>query len=331
MASVGTVLVTWPDFDMSPGGPGQILVAAGLEVRLAPKLGRREPEELSRLLAGARGALVSTDPFTAEAIAAQSQLQVIARVGVGSDSIDLPAATAAGIRVTITPGANDPSVADHTLALILAALRRIPEHDAMLRRGEWNRTGVYLPRQLSGLTVGLVGLGRIGRQVARRLQAFGTTVIGYDPEVAEADGIRLVGLGELLATSDVVSLHCPLVAATHHLIGDPELRLMKPDALLVNTSRGEVVDQAALVAALQAGTIAAAALDVFEGEPPTGSPLLTLPNVVLTPHLAGLSTTSVAEMTVRAATSVVDVVQGREPADLANPSVSTHPLRRFPS
>jgi phosphoglycerate dehydrogenase-like enzyme len=331
MASVGAVLVTWPDFDMSPGGPGQMLVAAGLEVRLAPKLGRREPAELSRLLAGARGALVSTDPFTAEVIAAQPQLQVIARVGVGSDSVDLPAATASGIRVTITPGANDPAVADHTLALVLAALRRIPEHDAMLRRGEWNRTGVYLPRQLSGLTVGLVGLGRIGRQVARRLQAFGTTVIGHDPEVAEAEGIRLVGLDELLATSDVVSLHCPLVAATHHLIGAPELRLMKPDALLVNTSRGEVVDQAALVAALRAGTIAAAALDVFEGEPPTGSPLLTLPNVVLTPHLAGLSTTSVAEMTARAATSVVDVVQGREPADLANPSVSTHPLRRFPS
>lgn len=322
------VLVTWPDFDMSPGGPGQALVDAGLDVRLAPKLGRRNAAELDALLGDAVGALVSTDPFTAEVLRAHPHLQVIARVGVGMDSIDVPVATSLGIRVATTPGANDATVADHALAMILGVLRRLPAHDAGVRRGEWNRTGVHTPRQLSGLTVGLIGLGRIGLQVAQRLAGFGTTILGHDPVVAAADGVRVVGLDELLAASDVVSLHCPLVAATHHLIDTRALSLMKPGAVLVNTSRGEVVDQAALVVALTAGTLSAAALDVFEGEPPTGSPLLGLPNVVLTPHIAGLSTTSIAEMTARAAAAIISVHQGCEPVDLANPAVRDHPLTR---
>jgi phosphoglycerate dehydrogenase-like enzyme len=324
----GTVLVTWPDLDRSPGGPADVLTDAGLVLRLAPKLGARSPAELSALLGDdAVGAIASTDPFTAEVLRAHPALRVIARVGVGVDSIDVPVATELGVCVATTPGANEATVADHALAMMLAVLRRVPEHDAGVRRGEWNRTGAHTPRLLHGATVGIVGFGHIGRLVAERLAGFGTTVLAHDPAVSTAVGVRLVGLDELLRTSDVVTVHVPLVPATRQLIGAAQLAMMRPGAVLVNTARGPVVDEAALLAALGSGTIGGAALDVFDVEPPpSASPLFDLPNVILSPHIGGLSTASVAEMTMRCAHAVVAVLRGQEPDHLANPDVRRSPL-----
>jgi phosphoglycerate dehydrogenase-like enzyme len=312
------VLVTWPDYDVGDATLGGALTAAGLELRLAPKLGARNPDELAALLAGAMGAIVSTDPFTAGVLRAAVDLRVIARVGVGVDSIDLDAASERGVQVATTPGANEHAVADHAVGLMLALLRRIPLLDRDVRAGGWHRTGNHTPRQLAGATVGLVGYGRIGRRVAARLRGFDVALLLHDPALPAGGPELSVSLDDLLRRSDIVSLHCPLNVTTHHLIDARALGLLRPDAVLVNTSRGGVVDERALVAALRTGSIAGAALDVFEGEPPAASPLLELDNVVVSPHNAGLSTTSVTEMTRRATQAVLDVAAGGVAADLVN-------------
>lgn len=320
-APAGTreILITWPDYDLDGERLGRALRDEGLTPRLEPKRGARSARELRALVREAAGAIVSTDPFDAAVLAAAPQLRVIARVGVGVDSIDLDAATQAGVIVTITPGANEATVAEHTIAMALALLRRLCEQDAAVRRGEWNRTGAHLPASLAGATVGLVGFGRIGRLVAQRLDGFDVRILASDPGVPPGPG--LVPLDELLRAADVVSLHCPLLPATRHLIGAPELQLMRPHALLVNTARGGVVDEAALLDALERGRLRGAALDVFEQEPPRDARLLALPNVLLSPHNAGLSEQSVHEMTCRATASVIDVLAGRAPAHAANPAV----------
>jgi phosphoglycerate dehydrogenase-like enzyme len=318
------VVVTWPDYDADGDQMGRALTREGLAVRLAPKLGARTPLEVRALVQHAVGAIVSTDPFDAGVLANSPTLRVIARVGVGIDSIDLDAATAHGVAVTVTPGVNEATVADHTIALMLAALRRICEHDAAVRRGEWNRTGEHAAWLLSGGTVGLVGFGQIGRIVAERLRGFDVRVIVNDPIEPRDTGVEAMSLDALLAASDVVSLHVPLLPTTCGLIGARELALMSPRAILVNTARGPVVDEDALADALASGRLRGAALDVFADEPPIGSRLLNLPNVVLSPHIAGLSTTSVRDMTRRATASVIDVLRGRAPAHLANPDVLDH-------
>jgi D-3-phosphoglycerate dehydrogenase len=320
--SAPEILITWPDYDDAADELGGALATAGLRVRLEPKLGARKPDEMMALVGDAAGAIVSTDPFDRQVLAAAKALRVIARVGVGVDSIDLAGATALGIAVTATPGANDGTVADHAVALMLAALRRIGEHDAGVRRGEWNRTGAHTPWSLTNSTVGLVGFGRTGRLVAERLRGFNVRLIATDPLVPRDSAAEMVELATLLRASDIVSLHLPLTPQTQGLIGAAELELMKPDAILVNTARGGVVDEGALAAALAGGRLRAAALDVFADEPPAGSPLLTLPNVTLSPHVAGLSVQSVAEMTRRATASVIDVLAGRMPEYLANPAVT---------
>lgn len=312
------VLVTFPDYDTEHPDHGGALTAAGCVMRIAAKRGVRSPAELLVLCADASAAIVSTDPFTADVLRDCPDLQVIARVGVGVDSIDLAAATDLGVAVTTTPGANEDTVADHAVAMILALLRRIPEHDAGVRRGEWNRTGPHTPQLLTGATVGLVGYGHIGRKVARRLAGFDVELLVSDP--AAPASLPTVGLDDLLSRADVVSLHCPLFDSTRHLIDAAALRKMQPHAVLVNTSRGEVVDEAALVQALTDGVIAGAALDVFETEPPHESPLLAMPNVVVSPHVGGLSTSSVDEMTRISTKSVIDVLEGRMPDGLVNPA-----------
>jgi phosphoglycerate dehydrogenase-like enzyme len=321
--AASTVLVTWPDYDLDDPELGGALARSGLTARLRPKRGHRSPEELSGLLHGVVGAIVSTDPFTTGIIEEASDLRVIARVGVGYDSIDVASASAHGVQIATTPGGNEHVVADHTIGLMLAILRRIPELERDLRRGGWNRTGAFAPRQLTGCTVGLVGYGGIGRRVAARLQGFDVQLLIHDPAL----GCDSVPLDELLRRSDVVSLHCPLLPSTRHLIDGRSLQLMRPDAVLVNAARGPIVDEAALIEALRRGVIAGAALDVFEAEPPDASPLLEMDNVVVSPHVGGISTQSIAEMTRRATQAVIDVVSGRRPADLVNPEALRAPAR----
>jgi len=316
------VLVTWMDFD--PDGPrtGARLRAAGLELRLEPKTGARSAAEMAALAQNAVAAIVSTDPFDRALFAAATALRAIARVGVGTDSIDLGAATDAGVVVMTTPGANRETTADHALALILAALRRVVEHDRSIRRGEWLRAGPMTPWDLNRATVGLVGYGEIGRAVARRLAGFDVALLVCDPAVRPQPGIRCVPLAELLRAADVVSLHLPLTAATAGLIGEAELGLMRESAVLVNTSRGGLVDEPALADALRAGRLRAAALDVFADEPDVPRRFAELPNVVLTPHIGGLSERSIASMTERATTHVLDALRGAPDASaVANPAV----------
>jgi D-3-phosphoglycerate dehydrogenase / 2-oxoglutarate reductase len=311
------VLVTWMGYDPDGAGTGARLRAAGLRLELAPKDGDRDATEVARLARGAVAAIVSTDPFDHAVFAAATRLRVVARVGVGTDSIDLDAATEAGVVVTTTPGANRETAADHALAMILAALRRVVEHDASVRRGEWRRGGDLTPWDLHGTTVGLVGYGDIGRAVGRRLGGFGARVLACDPVEAGS-----VPLDALLERSDVVSLHLPLNDTTRGLIGAAELARMPAHAVLVNTSRGGLVDEPALVAALRSGAIRAAALDVFADEPRLTPGLAELPNVVLTPHIGGLSERSIALMTERATEHVLAVLAGRPERDgVANPAV----------
>jgi D-3-phosphoglycerate dehydrogenase len=315
------VLVTFPDYDPDHPQHGGALTAAGYIMRIAPKRGARSPDELLALSADVAGAIVSTDPFTREVLRKSPNLQVIARVGVGFDSIDAVAATELGVAITTTPGANEVTVADHAIAMMLGLLRRIPQNDAGVRRGEWNRTGPHTPLLLSGCTVGLIGYGHIGRLVARRLAGFDVDLLVTDPALGDSESPRSVELAELLAHSDVVSLHCPLIPGTRHLIDQGALQLMRPHAVLINTSRGGVVDETVLIRALDEGLIAGAALDVFETEPPYDSPLLDMPNVIVSPHVGGISTDSVDVMTRMATASVVDVIEGRVPEGLVNRAI----------
>ena len=311
------VLVTWPDFDRN--GSSDRLRAAGCTLRLAPKVTHRTPADMIALLDGVAAAIVSTDPFDADVLASAGALRVISRIGVGTDSIDLDVATRRGVAVCTTPGANASSTADHAVALMLAALRRIPEYDRGIRAARWDRTGDATPWELNRATVGLVGLGAIGRLVRRRLSGFRAHVLVCDPAAAPQPDTEVVDLDELLRRSDVVSLHVPLTTATRHLIDRRRLAFMRPHAVLVNTARGALVDEDALVEALETGRLRAAALDVFEREPPGCTRLLELPNVILTPHIGGVSERSIAEMTRRATDAVVDVLAGRVPANVMNP------------
>jgi phosphoglycerate dehydrogenase-like enzyme len=311
------VLVTWPGFEPNGAQTGARLRAAGYTVRLAPDGAGRSPSRLIALLDGAAGAIVSTERFDARVLAAARRLRVIARVGVGTDSIDLEAAARHGVAVCTTPGANTATTADHTLALMLAALRRVPQHDRGVRAGGWARTGPALAGELEGATVGLVGYGAIGRAVRRRLAGFGARVLVCDPWLGDAPDVERADLDALLRASDIVSLHLPLSADTHGLLDRRRLALLSPHAVLVNTARGGLVDEDALADALERGALRAAALDVLALEPPPrNARLLGLANVVLTPHVAGLSERSVAEMTRRATDAVLAALAGEEPPGL---------------
>jgi phosphoglycerate dehydrogenase-like enzyme len=317
----GRVLVTAPGFDVDGEDTGARLRRLGLEMEHAGARGYRHPEEVAGLTRNAIAAIVSADPFTDAVFASSPRLRVIARLGVGTDSIDLDAATRAGVLVTTTPGLNDETCADHALALLLAAIRRVVEHDASVRRGEWDRGGRLTPWDLHGKRVGVVGYGRIGRCVVRRLRGFGTEIKVFDPAATVASELACRELGELLAWADVVTLHVPLTPATSGLIGPTEFEAMKEGAILVNTSRGALVDERALFRALTSGHLRAAALDVFEEEPPKRSDVRELPNVVLSPHVGGLSAEAIGAMARKCVQQVLDVLQGKAPDGLVNPEV----------
>jgi D-3-phosphoglycerate dehydrogenase len=254
-------------------------------------------------LAEADGLVVrSATRVTRELLAKGPRLKVVGRAGVGVDNIDLPAATERGIAVLNSPAGNTVAAAELTMALILSVVRRVAEADRSMRAGKWERSRLR-GLQLKDRTLGLVGAGRIGSEVASRCRAFGMKILAYDPyltaERANDIGLALTGLDEVLTRGDIISLHVPLTDETFHLIDEGALSRMKPGAFVVNVSRGGVIDEEALGRALIGGRLAGAALDVFEFEPlPPNSPLLNLPNVVLTPHL-GASTVEAQELVAR--------------------------------
>jgi D-3-phosphoglycerate dehydrogenase len=253
---------------------------------------------LLEALATADAILVrSATQVDAEAIAAAPRLKVVARAGVGLDNVDIKAATAAGVMVVNAPTSNVISAAELAIGQMFALARHIPDANASLKAGEWKRskfTGVEFFEK----TIGIVGLGRIGALVAERLAGFGVNIIGYDPYVtparAEQLGVKLATLEEVMAQSDFITIHIPKTPETTGMIGEAQFAIAKPNLRIVNCSRGGIIDESALYAALKTGRIAAAGLDVFVSEPPTGSPLLELSNIVVTPHL-GASTDEAQE------------------------------------
>jgi D-3-phosphoglycerate dehydrogenase len=271
-----------------------------------------------KMAEGCAGILAVRANISAGVMDALPDLRVVGRYGIGVDNIDVEAATARGIAVVNAPGFCAPEVADHTLMCLLACARKLRALDAWMRQGVWARDKASPMPAVSSLVLGLIGFGQIGREVARRAAAFRMSVIVCDPyvqaEEARKAGVKPVELDELLAQADVVSVHAPLASGTLHLLSRERLRRMKPSAYVINTSRGPLIDEAALAEALEQGWIAGAALDVFETEPlPASSPLRGLDNVLLTPHVAGLSDESQERARRTVARAVADVLLGRWP------------------
>jgi D-3-phosphoglycerate dehydrogenase len=270
------------------------------------------PDELARRIAPYAGLVVrSATKVTAEVIEAGSALEVIGRAGVGLDNVDVEAATRRGIVCMNTPGGNTIAAAEHTMALLLAVARKLPQAHGYLRGGKWERER-FLGAEVYGKTLGIVGLGRIGTEVARRAQGFAMTVVAYDPylgtEVAERLGVELIDLDALLLRSDFITVHLPLTKETRGAIGAAELARTKRGVRLVNCARGGIVDEAALAAAIQSGHVAGAGLDVFEREPPWGSPVLDLDAVVVTPHLGASTEEAQTQVAAAIAQQVADLL-----------------------
>ena len=295
---------------------------ARFEVRQGRAGAAYTEDELVGLLADVDAvAINSRDPLTARVIESSRRLKVIAKAGSKPTSnVDLAAAEHCGVRVIWTPGANTVSVAERTLALILTVVKRLPELAAHLKRGGW-RSYELLGGELAGKTLGLVGLGAVGREVARLFQAFGGHVLGHDPGVAAATaaglGIRHLDLPEILASSDILSLHCEMNPQTAGLVNRKTLAAMKPGAVLVNTARGGLVDEEALLEALNAGRLSAAALDVFAKEPiPKDHPLLGHPRVFAVPHVSAFTHEASFRETSWALEDAGRVLAGLEPRHL---------------
>ena len=281
------VLTTPRSYGKTDPGLFELLKNAGLEVVRNETGGILDRETIQSLLADCDGVIVGVDPMDAEVIAAAPKLKAIAKYGVGVDNIDLEAAEARGIKVSRTVGANSEAVADYAMALILAVARKTVMIDVRCHRGDWKK---ITTRDVSGGTIGLLGLGAIGKHVARRAQGFGMTVLAHDPywdeAYAAANGITRAAPEEIYAKADVISLHLPLTEETRGYIGAAELAQMKPDAILINTARGGLVDESALLDALEAGRIYGAGIDAFAEEPPQDPRWFRLENVVLGSHCA---------------------------------------------
>ena len=313
-----------------PGDPTTLL-AQHAEVVEWPHERPPTPAELRELVAPCDALLcVFSDRIDAALLAAAPRLRVVGLTSAGFDSIDVAAARSAGVVVTHTPGVLQETTADLAFALILMARRRLVAATDAMRGGRWadNRMDGFLSLDVTGASLGIVGLGQIGRAVARRARAFGMRVCHYRGH-GDADLSRPVDLDELLSTSDVVSLHVPLTESTRNLIGRRELALMKPTATLVNTARGGVVDEAALAEALRAGRLHSAGLDVFTDEPRRGpaDPLFDVPNLVVLPHVGSATEATRARMVDLGARNIVEVLRGR-PALTPIPGTGPVPAAR---
>ena len=289
-----------------------------------------KPETVLHLINDAHGLILRTGiTISRELIEHADELLVISRTGGGLDNVDIGAATEKGIIVTSNLGINTISVAEHVLSMMLALSKRLSILDHAVRKGNFAIRYQNLPRDIHEKTIGLLGFGRIGCELGKICrQAFDMQVIAYDPYLTDEKKaectlwVKFVGLEDLLAHSDVISIHVPLTDKTRHLVGDAEFSLMKTDAILINASRGDVVNETALAKALHNNQIAGAGLDVFSEEPvPADNPLLKLENVILTPHTAALTKECVTRMATEAAKCVLDVFDGHEPQNVANPQV----------
>jgi D-3-phosphoglycerate dehydrogenase len=322
------VLVTdyaWPSLEIERG----ILGGVGAELVVAET---GEPDELVGLADGCDAILTNWKRVPTEALDRADRCLVVSRYGVGLDNIPVARATELGILVVNVPDFCLQEVSDHAMALVLACARRVVTFARATRNGVWDLSaGRALPR-LSEQTLGLVGFGNIARTLVPKARGFGLRVLAYTPRLSPGDapGVEVArDLEHLLAESDYVSIHAPASPETAGLIGERELRAMKPTAFLVNTSRGALVDEAALVRALEEGWIAGAALDVLSREPPPPDhPLLALDNAIVTPHAAFYSGTAIAELQTKAATNVASVLTGTLPATVVNPAVRELPAYR---
>lgn len=301
-----------------------VVARVDAELRLAPQ---STPEAIVATAKDADGLLVTYAKITADMIRELPKCRIISRFGIGVDNVDIAAATRAGIVVTKVPDYCIDEVSDHAMALLLSLIRKIPFSNARAQAGRWEMSAVIPINRIRGRVLGLVGFGHIPRHVAPKAQAFGMRVIAYDPYVPEAvmsqAGVGRVEFADLVKTSDYISIHSPLLPETHHLFSAEVFRQMKPTALLVNTARGPVVDEAALARALDAKQLAGAALDVVEHEPPVNSPLLGRDNVVLTPHTGFYSVEALEDLQTKAAEEVVRVLSGEAPRNPVNPEAVT--------
>jgi D-3-phosphoglycerate dehydrogenase len=310
----------------------KILITDGLETEAIATLKKTHEVDVAELDAGklleaipAYHALIvrSRTKVTKEVLARGTNLKAVGRSGVGVDNIDVDAATVRKVAVVNAPAASTYSVAELALGHMISMSRHLPEADRTTREGKWEKKRLE-GHELYGKTLGLIGSGRIGAEVAKRAQAFGMRVIAYDPylspKAAEQIGIELVHKEFLLRSADVVSIHAALTAETKGMIGSQALAMMKKTATLVNCARGEIVQEGALAEALRSGTIAGAALDVFEKEPPAGSSILSAPNVVFTPHLGASTHEAQARAGSIIADQVLKVLSGKKPEFLVNPA-----------
>ena len=294
---------------------------ADVEVRL-----RQSPAALLEVIPDFDALIVRSETRVDEkVIRAGKQLRVIGRAGAGVDNIDVEAATRAGVLVVNAPSGNTIAAAEHTIALMLALARHIPQADQAVKAGRWERSR-FLGNELRDKVLGVVGLGSIGREVAHRAQAFGMRVVASDPVLSEERAsqlnVRLMPLEQLMAEADVITLHVPLTSETHHLIDGRLLGLTKPGVRLLNVARGGIVDESALRAALEDGHVAGAALDVFEQEPPGENPLLSLPQVVTTPHLGASTEEAQISVALEIADQVISVLDGGLPRFALNAPVA---------
>ena len=311
-----------------------LLKQEGLEVVLSPD---KKPETVAAMLKGIQAVVLRTGiVFTRELMVQADQLRVISRTGAGVDNVDLEAATERGILVTCVPDANTYSVVEQALALMLALMKQLPRMDREVRRDNFDIRYKNLPSDLRGKTLGIVGLGRIGSELAKAChQCFDMRILGHDPYLTGnvranyQAWISFCDLEKLFRESDIISLHVPSSSETRHLISARELAWMKSEAFIINTSRGGIVDEEALIRCLKERSIAGAGLDVFEKEPlEKNNPLKTLDNVILTPHSAALTRECVVRLALGAARAVVDFLHGRKPAGTVNPAALMHPRWR---
>ncbi|MEW6229814.1 MAG: phosphoglycerate dehydrogenase [Bacillota bacterium] len=312
------VLVTPRTFAASSDAPLRLLEESDCDVIRNPYGRMLTEEELAAMARDVDGIIVGLERMSREVILAAGRLRVISKYGVGLDNIDLEAAQARGITVTYTPESNSEAVADLTMGLVLACARQIPLADRSVRAGEWRK---FVGSAVWGKTIGVVGVGHIGREVVRRARGFNMQILCHDKiedeRFAAENGAAYTCLDVLLENADFVTLHLPLTDETRGLIAGKELSRMKRTAFLINTARGEIVDEDALYRALTRGEIAGAALDVFHHEPPEGSRLLELDNVILTPHIGGHTDEAITEMGCKASQNVIAVLRGMSPDAVA--------------